>query len=69
VVELAEASGALLGSGRRVLLGHDPDLDRHLEEGDAPRAQHAGDLAHGGAVVGHVLEHVVADQEVDRSVA
>src|SRR5262245_15299858 len=35
------------------------------EDGEAARREHAQDLAHRGAVVRHVLEHVVAEREVE----
>ena len=38
---------------------------RHLDDRDTAGAQHAGDLGHRGGVVRHVLEHVVADHQVD----
>jgi hypothetical protein len=45
----------------RRLLEH----DGHEQHGHAPGTQHAGHLAHRAAVVGHVLQDVYADDQVE----
>jgi hypothetical protein len=44
-------------------------VDRRLEDRPAIGRQHARELAHRGAIVGHVLEHVQAQDGVEAAVA
>jgi len=67
VVSLAEAAMTLGGRRRRrVFERRRPTaVDRAHQNRPAARCEHPVDLGQGAAVVGNVLEHVVADQEVE----
>jgi hypothetical protein len=67
VIRLPEPPQALLRRGRRVLVGRLARPPRHLQQRARPRGEHPCQLDDRGTVVDHVLEHVVADRQVDRT--
>jgi len=65
MVVLAEAQGALGGVSDAPVLVSDLPPNRDLQDGPSRRPQHPEQFAHRRSVIGHVLEHVAAIDDVE----
>lgn len=72
---VGKASASSLRQLLDAVLAHVPRIacERHRgvgrgEDQSSTRAQHAGDFAHEGCVVGDVLDHLKGDDEIERCV-